>query len=86
MTGPDPEREASSRGAGRAYQGAFEAVMALLVAAGAGAFADSHLGTGPLLLLLGVLLGFGAFVMRLVRLLGAPGPPAGDEADEERGK
>jgi len=70
---------------GRAYQGAFEAVIAIVVAAGLGAFADSRLGTSPWLLIAGVVLGFGAFVLRLVRMLewmnqtgDAPVPPEED--------
>lgn len=55
---------------GRTYQAAFEAVMAVAVAGVAGAFADTWLGTAPLFLVIGVLLGFGAFVLRMVRLLG----------------
>jgi len=82
---------------GRAYQGAFEAVIAIVVAGGLGAFADARLGTSPWLLILGVVLGFGAFVLRLVRMLewmnqtgDAPMPPeeAGGAArrESERGE
>lgn len=54
---------------GRTYQAALEAVMAVAVAGVAGAFADTWLDTGPLFLVVGVLVGFGAFVLRMVRLL-----------------
>lgn len=54
---------------GRAYQAAFEAAIAVVVGGAAGGFADQRFGTAPLLLLMGVLLGFGAFVLRLVRLM-----------------
>jgi len=54
---------------GRAYQGAFEAVIAIVVAGVLGGFADAWLGTSPWLLIAGVILGFGAFVLRLVRML-----------------
>ncbi len=45
---PGPQRM------GKAYQGALEAVLAVVVGVASGAFADSRLGTSPILLLLGV--------------------------------
>lgn len=85
------------QGLGRAYQGAFEAVMAIVVAGALGAFADSRLGTSPWLLMAGVVLGFGAFVLRLVRMLEwmnasasgraeAPAPPDPDPGSGRRGR
>jgi len=65
---------------GRAYQAAFEAVIAVVVAGAAGGFADQRFGTAPILLLLGVLLGFGTFVLRLVRLMKELAPPPGGPA------
>lgn len=53
---------------GAAYQGAFEAVLAILIAAFLGKFADDHFGTAPRYLLVGFVIGFGSFVLRLVRL------------------
>jgi ATP synthase protein I len=53
---------------GAAYQGALEAVFAILIAAGIGYWADRRLGTSPWLLLLGFVVGFGSFVLRMVRL------------------
>lgn len=53
---------------GAAYQGAFEAVFAILIAVLAGHWADGALGTEPWLLLIGVAVGFGSFVLRLIRL------------------
>jgi F0F1-type ATP synthase assembly protein I len=53
---------------GAAYQGALEAVFAILIAAGIGYWADGRLGTTPWLLLLGFVVGFGSFVLRMVRL------------------
>lgn len=53
---------------GAAYQGAFEAVFAILIGVLAGHWADGALGTRPWLLLLGFAVGFGSFVLRLVRL------------------
>ncbi len=59
---PDRRRQ------GQAYQGAFEAVFAILIAVGLGYLADAQFGTSPIGLLVGVGIGFGAFVLRLVRL------------------
>jgi hypothetical protein len=54
--------------AGDAYQGAFEAVMAVLVGAGAGYWADGHWDTAPYGVLAGVVIGFAAMVLRLLRM------------------
>jgi F0F1-type ATP synthase assembly protein I len=51
-----------------AYQGSFEAVFAILIAAVLGDLADDHFGTGPRYLLVGFAIGFGSFVLRLVKL------------------
>lgn len=54
---------------GRAYQAAFEATIAVVVAGAAGGYADQRFDTAPMFLIVGVLLGFGTFVLRLVRLM-----------------
>ena len=54
---------------GRAYQAAFEATFAVVVAGAAGGYADQRFDTAPIFLIAGVLLGFGTFVLRLVRLM-----------------
>jgi len=51
-----------------AYQGSFEAVFAILIAAFVGNLADDHCGTAPRYLLVGFAIGFASFVLRLVRL------------------
>ena len=51
-----------------AYQGAFEAVFAILIAAFLGDLADDHFGTAPRYLLVGFAIGFASFVLRLVNL------------------
>jgi F0F1-type ATP synthase assembly protein I len=51
-----------------AYQGAFEAVFAILIAAVIGDLADDHFGTAPRYLLVGFAIGFCSFVLRLVKL------------------
>jgi F0F1-type ATP synthase assembly protein I len=72
------------RGA-RAYQAALEAVFAIPVAGGIGYWADSRFGTAPWLLLVGLVLGFASFVIRLVRmrkLVEESSAEAQDERDE----
>lgn len=51
-----------------AYQGAIEAVFSVLVGAGIGYAADRYFDSTPWLMLVGLLMGFGAFVLRLSRL------------------
>jgi F0F1-type ATP synthase assembly protein I len=53
---------------GAVYQGAFEAVFALLIAAGFGYWLDGYFDTAPVLLLIGIALGFASFTLRLIRL------------------
>jgi F0F1-type ATP synthase assembly protein I len=53
---------------GAAYQGAVEAVFAILIAVLLGNLADDHFGTAPRYLLVGFVIGFASFVLRLVRL------------------
>ena len=65
--GRSPEgREGSgalSRRGARAYQMALEAVFSIPIAIGLGYWADSAWGTGPILLLVGVVVGFGAYTL-----------------------
>ncbi len=58
----------ATRSAGGAYEGAFEAVGAILIATGLGYWFDQHFETEPAGLLVGAAIGFGAFVLRLFRL------------------
>ena len=53
---------------GRAYEGAFEAVGAILIATLLGYWFDQHYETTPAGVLVGAGIGFAAFVLRLVRL------------------
>lgn len=51
-----------------AYQGAIEAVLAVVIATLAGYWVDGRFGTSPTFLLIGLVLGFSAFCVRLWRL------------------
>jgi F0F1-type ATP synthase assembly protein I len=51
-----------------AYQGAFEAVGSVLIGCGFGYWVDSYWDTAPFGLLTGVVVGFAAMVLRLVRM------------------
>jgi F0F1-type ATP synthase assembly protein I len=64
----DTDKGLRTRRRGLAYQGAVEAVFAILVAALLGYWADTHFDTSPWFLLAGFGLGFAAFVVRLFRL------------------
>jgi len=86
----EPEAKRSGRSGTRqmaaAYQGAVEAVLSVVIAAGAGYWADGFFGTTPTLFLLGLLLGFSAFCLRLWRLrdLMSGSDDAGDGPSERK--
>ncbi len=58
----------SQRRMGKVYEGAFESVFAILIGGGFGYWADQHFETSPRWLLVGLAIGFGAFVLRLWKL------------------
>ena len=64
----EPSTKPNTRQGSAAYQGTMEAVFAILIAVGIGFFVDRTFETFPVFLLIGVALGFTAFVLRLVRL------------------
>jgi F0F1-type ATP synthase assembly protein I len=66
--GPASPQEVEKRRGLAAYQGAFEAVLAIPIAIGGGYWLDGRFDTSPILMLVGAAVGFGAFVLRLVRL------------------
>jgi F0F1-type ATP synthase assembly protein I len=71
------------RGA-KAYQAALEAVFAIPIAGGLGYWADTRFGTSPILLLVGLVLGFATFVVRLSRMRGlVEGASEGDESERD---
>lgn len=58
----------ASGAAGNAYQGAMESVFAIVIATGIGYWADDRFGTEPRWLIVGAIVGFAAFVLRLARM------------------
>lgn len=86
MADPRAQRDPAARRRGLAYQGAVEAVFAILVAAGIGYAVDQWRGTAPFWLLVGMVVGFASFVLRLVRLgraLQEPTDRSGRPGDRE---
>ena len=84
MTQQDDKGESGGfgrRGA-KAYQGALEAVFAVPIAGGLGYWADTRFGTAPILLLVGLALGFVTFVVRLTRMRKL----VEEQSEEERDK
>ena len=84
MTQQDDEGDKGGfgrRGA-KAYQAALEAVFSIPVALGLGYWADTHFGTAPVLLLVGLVLGFASFVLRIVRMRKLVEEPSQRERDE----
>lgn len=73
-------RSAQSGSAG-AYQGAFEATIAIVASAGIGLWADSHFGTEPRWLIVGLIVGFGALVLRLARMAKLLTPTVDDDTE-----
>jgi F0F1-type ATP synthase assembly protein I len=61
------KRAAASAGSS-AYQGVFEAVGSILIACAVGFWVDRRFETAPIGVLAGAAIGFGAFVLRLMRL------------------
>lgn len=73
----------TARRQGLAYQGASEAVIAILIGAGIGFWADRYFDTSPRYLLIGMVVGFASFVLRLVRLGRQLYPDASEESEQD---
>jgi F0F1-type ATP synthase assembly protein I len=73
---------------GKAYQGALEAVFSIVIATLLGYWADQRFGTSPRYLVVGAVVGFGSFVLRLVRMgsliESGPGPQDGQDSQEPK--
>lgn len=69
--------------AGKAYQRALEAVLSIPIGIGIGYLVDGRLDSSPYGLIIGAVLGFAAFVRRLVsmRSLVENGPTEGGDSD-----
>lgn len=64
----------------RAYEGITESALALLLPIGLGYWLDGYFGSRPVGVLVGVVLGFAAMMVRLVRWTRVPtGSPPGDD-------
>ena len=78
-----PERRQSLGHLGASvYQGAVEAVVAMLIAIGLGYWLDQRFETSPRYLFVGVILGFGSFILRLFRLGRQMQPPTDGTGDD----
>lgn len=92
MSGPDPgpgrspERGRAARRGAAAYQGALEAVLAIAIAAGVGFWVDERFETGPRWLIVGTIVGFGAFTLRLWRMRTLFEDDASDERPADPGR
>jgi F0F1-type ATP synthase assembly protein I len=62
-----PARKYGAKQAASAYQAGLEAVFALAIAAGIGAWIDARQETGPVFLIVGTGIGLASCVLRLVR-------------------
>ena len=84
MPKPDDVPQGSNRAGAAAYQGAVEAVLAVVISIAFGYWIDTRLDSSPVGLLVGAVIGFGAMVLRLVRLGRALNPPEPDRTDESK--
>jgi hypothetical protein len=72
------------RGLGGAYQGALEATLAIVISVLFGVWLDTKLETSPAFLFTGMAVGFGAFILRLTRLLKEVGEQDGGKGGTPR--
>jgi F0F1-type ATP synthase assembly protein I len=77
VEGPGAARGRQVRRGAAAYQGALEAVLAIAIGALVGYWVDRRLGSSHWLIV-GTILGFGAFTLRLFRMRKLFETPEGD--------
>ena len=80
--GPERTSKASLRKSGGAYEGALQAALAIVISMGFGIWADRTFDSSPIGLMIGVLIGFGAFTLRIWRLLNEDNPAAKQDSEE----
>ncbi len=71
---------------GARYQASLEAVLAIPIGAGFGYLADRQCDSEPVGLFIGLGVGFGAFILRLVRMRPAADPSHGPEPSDKSDK
>ena len=81
-------RSSLNRKQASAYQGAFEAVLAVPIAVGFGYWAGGHLGSSTTGVIVGAVIGFASMVLRLTRMRPEPAETSetGDTNEPERGE
>jgi F0F1-type ATP synthase assembly protein I len=62
------EKKLQGRSKGAVYQGGSEAAFAVLIAGGIGYWLDDYFDSAPIGLLVGIVVGFASFTLRLIRL------------------
>lgn len=72
------------RKGGGAYEGGLQAGLAVAISMGLGIWADSHFGSSPIGLFVGLGIGFGAFTLRIWQLMQQQSSPAEDSGQEPK--
>ena len=84
-----PGSRTAQQGMASAYQGAVEAVLAVVISGLAGYWVDRRFGTEPTGFLVGMAIGFAAFGLRMWRmrnLMGGPGTTSGTSGTSEQSR
>lgn len=74
-----PGSRTAQQGMASAYQGAVEAVLAVVISGLAGTWVDRRFGTEPTGFLVGMAIGFAAFGLRMWRMRNLMGGTDGDD-------
>lgn len=81
-----PSSRTLGRRAAAAYQGAIEAVIAVVITTGLGYWLDRRFETSPAFLFAGIGIGFASFVLRLWRMRDLMSGEPGNDGDEQQGR